>query len=91
MVEHPGHPHKQLPQLLQGLHGEPLPVPVDVVVAQPHGKQVHLICRQLPPGQGVDLLQVLLSGLSQPLHVRLLCDVSHSAPPSVFSAWAWLR
>ena len=53
--------HKQSRQLLQGLRFKPLSVPVHLIVTQPHRKGIHLLRRQLPPGQPIDLLQLLRS------------------------------
>ena len=52
-------PHKQLGQPLQRRPGEPLPVPVHLVVAQHHREGVHLLRPQRPPGEPLNQRQVL--------------------------------
>ena len=59
VVEYARLAHKHGGKLLQSPDGEPLKIPVDLVVAQPHGKGVHLLRLQGLPGQGADQLQVL--------------------------------
>ena len=59
MVEHAALAHEQLGQLSQSLLGEPLSVPVDLVVAQAHAEGVHLVGGQLLPGPLIDEGQLL--------------------------------
>ena len=69
VVEDPALAHKGLCQGLQGLGGEPLPVPVHLVVAQPHRKEVYLVGGEPFPAEPVDEGQLGLIGSLTGIHI----------------------
>ena len=86
VVKDAGLAHEHGGQLLQGLGGEPLKIPVDLVVAQPHGEGIHLLRPQGLPGQRADQLQIL-GGRRCLSAAHILLHNFHNSLLN-FSAWA---
>ena len=69
VVHDPRLPYKKRRQLPDTRLREPLVVPVNLIVAQPHGKHIHVLRRNLRLRQPVDFLQLLLARRAAQLHI----------------------
>ena len=85
VVENTALTHKEGGQLLQSLRREPLPVPIHLIVAQPHGEGVYLLLCQLFAAHGVDEPQFSLIQGGTLIHPGLLVDVHTVSPFSLAS------